>query len=47
MSNDKTIVLTEQFVKDFLEGDCSGHDWWHIERVRKMTKKIAVEEGAN
>ena len=47
MSNDKTIVLTEQFVKDFLEGNCSGHDWWHIERVRKMTKKIAVEEGAN
>lgn len=47
MLNDKTIALTEQFVKDFLEGDRSGHDWWHIERVRKMTKKIAVEEGAD
>jgi len=47
MLNDKTIALTEQFVKNFLSGDCSGHDWWHIERVRKMTKKIAVEEGAD
>lgn len=47
MLNNKTIALTEQFVKNFLSGDCSGHDWWHIERVRKMTKKIAVEEGAD
>lgn len=28
-------------------GEGSGHDWWHIERVRKMALRIAKSEGAN
>ena len=27
--------------------ESSGHDWHHIHRVRKLARRIAVEEGAN
>jgi len=27
--------------------DNSGHDWWHIERVRKMALKMAEKEGGD
>ena len=28
--------MTEEFVRQNLKGYDSGHDWWHIERVRKL-----------
>jgi len=34
------ILKTEEFVKANLKGYDSGHDWWHIERVRKMAAFI-------
>lgn len=37
---DKTI----QFVKEKLEGAEAGHDWFHIERVWKLSRKIAEKE---
>lgn len=37
--NDK-ILLTEEFVKSNLKGYDSGHDWWHIVRVRKLAQFI-------
>ena len=40
---EKTIV----FVKDILEADASGHDWYHIERVYKLAQIIAKEEGGD
>ncbi|RNC79922.1 MAG: HD domain-containing protein [Balneola sp.] len=40
------IQKTEEFVKDSLEGD-SGHDWWHIHRVRNTALTLAKEEGVN
>jgi len=40
---EKTIV----FVKEKLEGAEAGHDWFHIERVWKLSKKIAEKEGGN
>ncbi|WP_341177842.1 HD domain-containing protein [Paenibacillus sp. FSL K6-1230] len=48
-SEDKTELLeqAEQYVKEQLQYDSSGHDWWHIYRVRKMAVALAKQEGAN
>lgn len=45
MSN--IIQNTIQFVKEKLEGAEAGHDWFHIERVWKLSKKIALTEECN
>ncbi|MDM5212100.1 HD domain-containing protein [Peribacillus sp. NJ4] len=39
------IDLTEKYVYDQLNSDASGHDWFHIDRVRKLALHIAKEEG--
>lgn len=46
---DKALVIesTRNFVKKALEGEASGHDWWHIQRVTESTKKIATNENAD
>jgi uncharacterized protein len=41
------IEKTEEFVKEKLKGESSGHDWYHIYRVKKVAEKIAEEEGAD
>ena len=41
------IENTVQFVKEKLQGAEAGHDWFHIERVWKLSKKIAGTEAAN
>lgn len=38
------INKTVEFVKNELQGQESGHDWFHIERVWKLTKTIAKTE---
>lgn len=38
------IKLAEGFVKQELEFDSSGHDWWHIDRVRKLALEIVKTE---
>jgi len=38
---------TERFVQEFHANDFSGHDFSHIERVRKMALRIAEIEGGN
>jgi uncharacterized protein len=40
MNRNDQILKTEEFVKANLKGYDSGHDWWHIERVRKMAAFI-------
>lgn len=40
------IKQTEQFVFQLLERDASGHDWWHIHRVRNLALQMAAEEPA-
>lgn len=42
-----TIQNTVQFVKEKLKGAEAGHDWFHIERVWKLSKKIAQTENCN
>ncbi|OVE62858.1 HD domain-containing protein [Chryseobacterium mucoviscidosis] len=41
------IENTVEFVKEKLEGAEAGHDWFHIERVWKLSKKIAETESCN
>lgn len=36
-----------EFVKEKLKGAEAGHDWYHIERVWKLSKKIAETEDCN
>ncbi|MBN8623409.1 MAG: HD domain-containing protein [Flavobacteriales bacterium] len=41
------ISCTTDFVKEKLHGAEAGHDWFHIERVWKLSKKIAETENCN
>ncbi|WP_299179950.1 HD domain-containing protein, partial [uncultured Chryseobacterium sp.] len=41
------IDNTVEFVKEKLEGAEAGHDWFHIERVWKLSKKIAETENCD
>lgn len=45
--NDAVLQAAEAWVREQLEGEASGHDWWHIARVRTMARTIAREEGAD
>jgi len=36
----KQILLTEEFVRANLKDYDSGHDWWHVDRVRKLALYI-------
>ncbi len=48
MGNKRTYILqTEKFVREKLESQGAGHDFAHIERVRKMALKIAKKEKAD
>lgn len=47
MNKKKLIAETEIFVKSFLEHESSGHDWWHINRVRATAMAIGNDEGAD
>lgn len=38
------IKKTEEFIKQKLANDSSGHDWWHISQVRKNALEIAATE---
>jgi len=42
--NESIIKKTAEFVKDRLEREVTGHDWWHAERVWKLALKIAKKE---
>ena len=41
------IQLTIDFVKSELKNAEGGHDWWHIYRVWKTAKQIALKENAD
>jgi uncharacterized protein len=46
MINEEIIDNAISFVKEKLDGESSGHDWWHIFRVWKMAIYLAEKEGA-
>ena len=39
------IEKTINFVKEKLKGAEAGHDWFHIERVWKLSKKRGSQNG--
>lgn len=45
--SDSLVGRTAEYVRSLLVGEGSGHDWWHIYRVWKMSVRIAKEENAN
>lgn len=47
MKEKDVITKIENFVYQILQKEGSGHDWWHIERVRRMAVQIADAEHAN
>ena len=47
MNKEKLLAKTEIFVKGILKSDSSGHDWWHIHRVRTLVLMIAKSERAD
>ncbi len=38
---------TEEHIRNYFENEGSGHDWWHIFRVRNLALRIAEKEGGN
>jgi uncharacterized protein len=46
---DKKAIIneTKEYVKNKLQGECTGHDWWHTLRVYRTAKYIAEKENAN
>jgi uncharacterized protein len=36
MNRNDQILMTEKFVRQNMKGYDSGHDWWHIKRVRNL-----------
>ena len=47
MSKKEIINQVKEYVKKQLRNEPTGHDWWHAQRVWKLSKKIAKEEGGN
>lgn len=45
----QAIVLekTKEFVRKQLEGEGTGHDWWHIYRVHRLACSISATEKAD
>ncbi len=41
------IEQAKEHVRKILEKEGSGHDFWHVYRVWKMARRIAIEEKAD
>jgi len=47
MNKELILTKTEQYVRRTLADDSSGHDWWHIYRVRQNALKIGEQEAVD
>jgi uncharacterized protein len=47
MDKEKILQQTQEYVRKTLEGDGTGHDWWHIYRVLQNAVRIGQEEGTD
>jgi uncharacterized protein len=41
------LAAAAAFAREALSHDSSGHDWWHVQRVVALARRIAHEEGAD
>jgi len=46
-NQEEIIRKTAEYVRATLEGEASGHDWWHAYRVWKVAQTIGKQEGAD
>jgi uncharacterized protein len=47
MSRSEILELTQKHIQDLMQGESTGHDWWHIERVRTLALKLAKAYSVN
>ncbi len=47
MNKQKIIKKAEQYIKKHYYNESTGHDWYHIQRVRTIAKRIAEQEKAD
>jgi uncharacterized protein len=47
ISEKQQLTQTENHIRGIFENEGTGHDWWHIHRVRNLALKIAKVEGGN
>lgn len=40
----RLLIETEDYIRNYFEHESSGHDWWHIYRVRNLALKISKKE---
>ena len=46
-NHQEIVDKTAEFVRGKMEGEASGHDWWHVYRVWKTATHIGKEEKAD
>jgi uncharacterized protein len=47
MEREQILAAARAHVRERLRHDSSGHDWWHIDRVVRLARRLAREEGAD
>lgn len=47
MNKDTCLYKTVSYMRSRLSGEGSGHDWWHVYRVWKMSVRLAETEGGD
>lgn len=40
----RLLIETEDYIRNYFGDESSGHDWWHIFRVRNLALKISEKE---
>jgi len=41
------LPLIESRVRERMKADATGHDWWHVDRVRRTARSICESEGGD
>ena len=47
IQQNRCLAETENYINRYFQDEGSGHDWWHIHRVRNVALKLAETEGGD
>lgn len=47
MTKQQVVNITAKYVRKLLDGEGTGHDWWHVKRVWDTAKLIGKKESAD